>query len=168
MIQNPFEILDVRPEPILDLVELRKKYIEIQRNGHPDLGNSPEISEAANRAYTVLKSDETRLEAILKLSGIWPPDTQLIGMEFLMQAMELGETIDGLNPDDSQSRETVLAELNQMSEDLKLELQALHNIYAENANWQENTAYLHRLSACYQKRRYLTRLEKNLNQESEL
>ncbi len=168
MIQNPFEILNMSPEPVLDLVELRKRYIEIQRNGHPDLGNSPEISEAANRAYTVLKSDETRLEAILKLQGVWPPDTQLIGMDFLMDAMELGETIDALNPNDIQANEALRAELQQMAHNLKSELEALQLESQQHTQWQEDKAYLNKLSAFYQKRRYLTRLEKNLNQESEL
>ena len=51
MDKNPFHILNMAPMPKMDLGALRKRYIEIQRSGHPDLGNDPEVSEWANQAY---------------------------------------------------------------------------------------------------------------------
>lgn len=165
---NPFEILQLQPSPKMDLGEMRKRYIEIQRNGHPDLGNDSGISELANKAYSLLKSDEARMAEIIKLYGIWPPDTKLIGMDFLMETMEISEAIDSVlnstNPDTSE----IQMSLAQLRNDLNNQLDNLQSRVESNSNWTTDLELLNEISSWYQKCRYLTRLEKNLRGEEEL
>lgn len=165
---NPFEILQLKPSPKMDLGEMRKRYIEIQRNGHPDLGNDSGISELANKAYSLLKSDESRMAEIIKFYGVWPPDTKLIGMDFLMETMEISEAIDAVlnstNPDITE----VQGSLTQLRKELDNQLDSLQFRVQENSNWTTDTDLLNDISTWYQKCRYLTRLEKNLKGEEEL
>jgi len=168
MDKNPFEILNVEPMPILDLAALRKSYIEIQRSGHPDLGNDAEVSEMANQAYSLLKSDEGRMSQILQFYGTWPPDTKLIGMDFLMEAMELSEAIDDLNASGVSHKTNVENSLKSLSNELENQLSELNKKAENNINWQKDSQLLDEISIWYQRRRYITRLEKNLNGEHEL
>jgi len=165
---NPFEILQLKPSPKMDLGEMRKRYIEIQRNGHPDLGNDSEISELANKAYSLLKNDESRMAEILKLYGNWPPDTKLIGMDFLMETMEISEAIDlVLNSTDSDTTE-ILSSLVNLRNELDEQLDSLDMRVRKNSDWISDSNLLNEISSWYQKCRYLTRLEKNLRGEEEL
>lgn len=168
MDKNPFDILNMAPMPKMDLGALRKRYIEIQRSGHPDLGNVPEVSEWANQAYSLLKNDEYRLAEILKFYGTWPPDTKLIGMDFLMEAMEISEAIGELKKESYADKLGITNTLNQMKIELDVQLDSLNAKADANTTWFEDSALLEQISIWYQRRRYLTRLEKNLNGEEEL
>lgn len=168
MDKNPFDILNMAPMPKMDLGTLRKRYIEIQRSGHPDLGNDPEVSEWANQAYSLLKHDEYRLAEILKFYGTWPPDTKLIGMDFLMEAMEISEAIGELQKESDAEKSGITNTLNQMKIELDVQLDSLNAKADANTTWFEDSALLEQISIWYQRRRYLTRLEKNLNGEEEL
>ena len=168
MDKNPFDILNMAPMPKMDLGALRKRYIEIQRSGHPDLGNDPEVSEWANQAYSLLKNDEYRLAEILKFYGTWPPDTKLIGMDFLMEAMEISEAIGELQKESDAEKSGITNTLNQMKIELDVQLDSLNAKAYANTTWFEDIALLEQISIWYQRRRYLTRLEKNLNGEEEL
>lgn len=168
MDKNPFDILNMAPMPKMDLGTLRKRYIEIQRSGHPDLGNDPEVSEWANQAYSLLKNDEYRLAEILKFYGTWPPDTKLIGMDFLMEAMEISEAIGELQKESDAEKSGITNTLNQMKIELDVQLDSLNAKADANTTWFEDSALLEQISIWYQRRRYLTRLEKNLNGEEEL
>jgi hypothetical protein len=168
MDKNPFHILKMAPKPKMDLGELRKRYIEIQRSGHPDLGNDPEVSEWANQAYSLLKNDEYRLAEILKFYGTWPPDTKLIGMDFLMEAMEISEAIGELENESDAEKRGIANTLNQMLNELDAHLDALNAQAEANTTWFEDPSILEQISIWYQRRRYVTRLEKNLNGEEEL
>ena len=168
MDKNPFHILNMAPMPKMDLGALRKRYIEIQRSGHPDLGNDPEVSEWANQAYSLLKNDEYRLAEILKFYGTWPPDTKLIGMDFLMEAMEISEAIGELQKESDAEKSGITNTLNQMKIELDVQLDSLNAKADANTTWFEDIALLEQISIWYQRRRYLTRLEKNLIGEEEL
>ena len=166
MDKNPFEILNIEPKPILDLAALRKSYIQLQKNGHPDLGNNPEISEWANQAYSLLKSDESRMSQILKHYGTWPPNTNLIGMDFLMEAMELSEEIDNIK--ENSDRVRIEGAIHALINGLDNQLMEIHGKTENKSDWYLNEEMMNEVSIWYQRRRYLTRLEKNLKGEHEL
>lgn len=165
---NPFDILDVRPKPLLDLADLRKKYIAIQRNGHPDLGHNPEISELANQAYTRLKYDENRVADLLRFYGEWPLDVNLIDMDFLSDAMDISEEIDQISEDNTALRVVLQKRLDAMRLDLNRNLTDLNTALGESVKPLFEPAWLRALSVWYQKSRYLSRLEKNIRVEQEL
>jgi hypothetical protein len=165
---NPFHILAVLPQPLLDLADLRKKYIDIQRNGHPDLGHSPETSELANQAYTRLKQDETRVADLLRFYGEWPLDINLIDMDFLSDAMDLGEEIDQIAEGNQELRGDLQRRLDAMRAELNGNLMQLNADLGEPTAQVFEPNWLRALSVWYQKSRYLTRLEKNIKGEQEL
>lgn len=165
---NPFDILDVRPKPLLDLADLRKKYIAIQRNGHPDLGHNPETSELANQAYTRLKHDETRVADLLRFYGEWPLDVNVIDMDFLSDAMDISEEIDQISEENTALRVDVQKRLDAMRADLNAHLMELNQELGERVVSVFEPTWLRSLSVWYQKSRYLSRLEKNIIGEQEL
>ncbi len=168
MDSNPFHILAVLPQPLLDLADLRKKYIAIQRNGHPDLGHSPETSELANQAYTRLKQDETRVADLLRFYGEWPLDINLIDMDFLSDAMDLGEEIDQIAEGSQELSVDLQKRLAAMRMELNGKLMDLNMELGEPVSQAFQPDWLRALSVWYQKSRYLTRLEKNIKGEQEL
>ncbi len=168
MDSNPFHILAVLPQPLLDLADLRKKYIAIQRNGHPDLGHSPETSELANQAYTRLKQDETRVADLLRFYGEWPLDINLIDMDFLSDAMDLGEEIDQIAEGSQELSVDLRKRLDAMRMELNGKLMDLNMELGEPVSQAFQPDWLRALSVWYQKSRYLTRLEKNIKGEQEL
>lgn len=165
---NPFDILNVVPQPLLDLADLRKKYIAIQRNGHPDLGHSPETSELANQAYTRLRQNETRVADLLRFYGECPLDINLIDMDFLSDAMDISEEIDQILEGDLESSMDVQKRLDAMRLDLDRNLTDLNTALGASVKPSFAPDWLRSLSVWYQKSRYLTRLEKNIKGEQEL
>jgi curved DNA-binding protein CbpA len=168
MSQNPFEILGIIPAPILDLNELRLAYRTIQRIVHPDLGNDVEASEKVNYAYQTLKNDESRIGEILKLSKFWPPNPEWMDPEFLMDAMDLGEEIDSLERTDENALNQITFQMNQWSKYQFDTLQMLHEQWINTTDPLISESLLKQLSVWFQKNRYISRLQKNLNQEHEI
>ena len=70
--KNYFEIFALTPHFEIDLDDLEKKYLEFQREFHPDNASSADIEQsiAINEAYKILKSPLSRASYILQLNGI--------------------------------------------------------------------------------------------------
>jgi hypothetical protein len=165
---NPFEFFQIDPEPIIDLVLLRRKYIDLQKSGHPDLGYGDELSEATNRGYTLLKCEETRVGEILKIYGPWPPPVNWIDKEFLMESMELGEEIELLDRSNTIEVSQVSQRITELIQLQQQELAQVQMLWSDIHADDKKPEVLKRLSVWYQKNRYISRLQKNLNQEKEI
>jgi len=84
---NYFELLDLEQDYQLDLKVLKEKYLELQREVHPDkfASESEKIQREAiqrvsylNQAYEILKSPLQRAIYLLQISGNdFDPDTQI-------------------------------------------------------------------------------------------
>ncbi len=70
--KNHFDIFSLPTAFEINLDELEKKYLEFQRNFHPDnfSGADIEKSIAINEAYEILKNDLRRASHILQLNNI--------------------------------------------------------------------------------------------------
>lgn len=70
--KNYFEIFAFTPSFEIDLDELEKKYLEFQRQFHPDSASTADIEQsiAINEAYKILKNSLSRASYILQLNGI--------------------------------------------------------------------------------------------------
>ncbi len=70
--KNYFEIFAFTPSFEIDLDELEKKYLEFQKEFHPDNASTADIEQsiAINEAYKILKNSLSRASYILQLNGI--------------------------------------------------------------------------------------------------
>jgi molecular chaperone HscB len=113
--QNHFELFGVPVQFAVDAAELDRRYLELQREVHPDrFATAPDaerrvsmqLATRVNEAYQTLKSPLRRAVYILQLRGVDPKfetDTAMPA-EFLMEQMSWRERIEA----DSEEPEALL------------------------------------------------------------
>lgn len=163
--QNPFELFDLPVSLFLDKKELRKRFIEIQQEAHPDFGQEDDISEKANEAFSVLKDDEKRALSILSLNTSINANDNKLSPDFLMEMMDLSDSIEEVRGLESDQQLKVRSAIERQREEL------LNRLIELDKNWKESPNVLtdfehalwNQLLVWYQESRYLHRLEKNLS-----
>ena len=101
---NYFQLFNFPVSPLVDKSLLAQKYFELQKKFHPDFftQSSDEEKEMAlqqsadiNKAFAVFKNEEKTIEYFLLLKGfIEAGEKYQLPPDFLMQMMELNETLD--------------------------------------------------------------------------
>src|SRR4051812_27590612 len=104
---NYFERFDLERKFDIDIKHLKKRYLVLQSQFHPDKANSEDekmqylnLSIEINEGYKVLIDDLLRAEYLLKLSGVNLNDEQrkaAINQNILSQALEDREVLEELN-----------------------------------------------------------------------
>ena len=85
---NYFNIFGIPEEFDIDYIKLTTRYIELQRQHHPDRGG-PVLPFDLNQAYEILKDDIARAEHLLFSKGIANlPGLDLFQLEFFSQENE--------------------------------------------------------------------------------
>ena len=96
--QNAFEFFGLKPSLNLDAKELRSRYLEIQRQGHPDLkgDDSSEINviELANRFYEELRTSRGVVRSYLLSMEVIDLNQNRLPKDFLFEMMGLNDEID--------------------------------------------------------------------------
>lgn len=159
---NAYELFGWAPKFIIDLGELRKKFIALQLNHHPDL-KSDDIESSAfiNESYNTLKDPYKRYSYLLEL--IYPNDAAKLDNIWLMEMMELNDSIleskanENLKSSVKNSLQAYFSEVN-----LSLEEKA--------TEWDQNgqSEILKYISLELQKIKYLQRLQKIFDGVEEL
>ncbi len=162
-----FDFFGLPRQISIDQGLLKKSYYENMRSYHPDTydGESDDAERQSalnNEAYKTLANDESRIIHLLDLQGEWPEKPQLPQL-FLMEMMDLNEKImewkmDGVDPTEE---ETIRMEIASVDQELNAELQNAIDGYDS-----ENTDNISKLRDALLKRRYLKRLEENLESTS--
>jgi hypothetical protein len=154
--QNAFEFFGLKPSLNLDAKELRSRYLEIQRQGHPDLkgDDSSEINviELANRFYEELRTSRGVVRSYLLSMEVIDLNQNRLPKDFLLEMMGLNDEIDEKHGGDIAAGERAEAMLNQADSELKEALNLLKDMSSPN---------LDELVEWYQKSKYLDRLRKN-------
>jgi hypothetical protein len=154
--QNAFEFFGLKPSLNLDAKELRSRYLEIQRQGHPDLkgDDSSEINviELANRFYEELRTSRGVVRSYLLSMEVIDLNQNRLPKDFLFEMMGLNDEIDEKHGGDIAAGERAEAMLNQADSELKEALNLLKDMSSPN---------LDELVEWYQKSKYLDRLRKN-------
>ena len=154
--QNAFEFFGLTPSLNIDAKELRVRYIEIQRQGHPDLkgDDSPEINviELANRFYEELRSSRGVVRAYLLSMDVVDLNQNRLPKDFLFEMMGLNDEIDEKHAGDSAAGERAEVLLDQA----EIELTEALNLFKD-----ASSPNLDELVEWYQKSKYLDRLRKN-------
>jgi len=118
--KNHFTTFALLPSFGIDLDDLEKKYLEFQKQFHPDKSSTSDIEQsiAANEAYNILQNPLTRASHILQLNGIDlenDSDAPKVDTATLLEVLELREKISENN----------FAEIEVLKKDLNLKIKSL-------------------------------------------
>jgi molecular chaperone HscB len=101
---NYFELFEFEIAPIIDKSILTKKYLQLQKQYHPDnyslsdeneQNQSLEMSSLINKAFAVFKDDLKTIGYFLEIKGLISEDEKYqLPSTFLMEMMEVNEQID--------------------------------------------------------------------------
>lgn len=113
---TPFVVFGIERRWDIDVKELRRRLLRLQRLVHPDhAGATEQAQEAAatlNHAYEVLADPSLRANLLLRLLG--GPDEaaeRQMPQEFLMEVLEWNETLDEIEQEEPPSRQEPLIAL---------------------------------------------------------
>jgi len=135
--QNYFQLFELAERFELDLNELGETYRQLQSEHHPDRFASADekdklqavqFTSLINQAYDTLKSPMKRAAYLLSLQGIDPEqvDQSDLGMELLMEQMQLRESLDELPQDES-----ALPELEELKKEVVEKMQTRQQKFGE-------------------------------------
>ncbi|MCS7073755.1 MAG: DnaJ domain-containing protein [Bacteroidia bacterium] len=139
--------------------EIRKRYLEISRNVHPDFYSnttntlqvaSENIAAINNVAYKTLSNPSQRLEHLFKLYGLESQANEL-SKDFLMQVMEIHDWIES---GQTEKAKTALASWN--AEIQEAEKQILQRF--DTADEEVKQVILAELLPFHEKKKYLKRI----------
>lgn len=159
---NYFQLFNFPVSPLVDKSLLAQKYFELQKKFHPDFftQSSDEEKEMAlqqsadiNKAFAVFKNEEKTIEYFLLLKGfIEAGEKYQLPPDFLMQMMELNETLD------EKDGVTLAAEMAALEKEWYAEIEQL----LQQPGLEENSAAMEKLKAYYYKKKYLKRILERL------
>lgn len=119
---NAFDVLGVPERFSIDETQLKNNYRKLMGEYHPDRfqqasavdqDSMQEKSSAVTQAYQELLSPHTRAAHIMALRGKPMTETlsqQVVGMDFLMEIMEIREVVDNVADGSDQELHKLLAE----------------------------------------------------------
>jgi len=168
---NYFELFDLEVCFQLDEQVLKTKYYKLSRKWHPDFFTQESedrqaevavMSEKINQAYKVLSDRESRFKYILELHGkIGGTDNQVMPADFLMEMMDINETIMDLQMDfDQQRYDEVLSEIQTFENELNSGVASDVDRYDGGDKSDE---VLDKIKDYYLKSKYLLRIKKNIS-----
>ena len=163
-----FELYDIPVNLFPDAKALKMKYYELSKKYHPDINqgldteaieNTLEMSGRINTAYKTLTDFDQLLKYILDLFEVVMDPNEALSPEFLMEMMDLNETMMEVAADDEKKVE-LLSNLTDRERTLADKArESWTRIDADTPN----ADLLHELKEVYHQRKYLLRIRKNLN-----
>ena len=166
---NPFEFFDLAPSLAIDAKLLRSKFLEIQRNSHPDFGDeNNNDSELANTFFEVLKSPEKRIQVLLELYANNSLNNNLLPPDFLMDMMELNDVIDESKSGEETAKQQAENQLNGIKSELDNQMSEFIQLWENQKVTVQTISDWTELTVWYQKMKYWSRLRKNLDGINEI
>ncbi len=166
---NPFEFFDLAPSLAIDAKLLRSKFLEIQRNSHPDFGDeNNNDSELANTFFEVLKSPEKRIQVLLELYANNSLNNNLLPPDFLMDMMELNDVIDESKSGEETAKQQAENQLNGIKSELDNQMSEFIHLWENQKVTVQTMSDWSELTVWYQKMKYWSRLRKNLDGINEI
>jgi molecular chaperone HscB len=166
--EDYFALYDLPRQFYPDLPLLRRQFLRISRESHPDYHvqavsgqrlKAEELSSLNNRAYAALSDWDARIAHILSLEGVLPAEGESqVAADFLMEMMDLNEVLMELEMDPDPARAQSLRRQLQTIEDDILEA-VKESLLAYDRG--DQTA-LGPVCDYYLKRKYLARMLANL------
>jgi molecular chaperone HscB len=157
---NYFELFNLPITLTPDKRLLMERYVALQKQYHPDYHTQAdeesreralEISSTINKALKTLQNRDSLLTYVLELNGTITPDEKYnLPADFLMEVMELNETID----------DETAASVARLNDEI---FSPVADILANYNHEQVSTAALQQLKAYYYKKKYLQRILDRIN-----
>jgi molecular chaperone HscB len=161
-----FELFGLPVSFQLDVKQVRKRYLELSRESHPDFHSlSGEEKQAAvlerstlvTNAYNVLSDDEKRMKYILQEKGMLGDEARVqLRPEFLMEMMDLNEAADMAEGEEEKEA------LRKRVEETRAELLSIAQPHLDAFDKTGDETALPEVVDFYHKQRYLVRLLEQL------
>ena len=135
---NAFHVLGVPERFKIDEEDLKKKYRKLMNEYHPDRNRQSSSDEqdvvqnkssAVTQAYQELTSPHTRAAHLMALRGKPMDETlsqKVVGMEFLMQVMEVREEVENVAPGSDEILRPLLAQNEKRITETCIDLETAH------------------------------------------
>lgn len=160
---NYFEFYGIQPGLLIDLKELKRKFLESSRLYHPDhfvletdssQAHAEDQSALNNKAYKTLSDQDLRIKYVLELKG-WLKEEEVLTLdpEFLMEMMDINDLI---VEDPGQAKVTLNRIEQELMEGIRPTFESFDFEQAADTTMKDIKEY-------YYKRRYILRLMDNLN-----
>jgi molecular chaperone HscB len=167
---NYFNLFGLPIKFDIDQSLLKKAYYKLSREHHPDHvsagseSNQDDIttkSSEINQAFATLSDESKRIKYILSLHHVMEnPEQETLPQDFLMDVMEINETIFDLQMDyDELKKEKAIADVNTLMTQIKNEgIDAMYNF----DNEKDVPESLEKIKNYYLKSKYLLRIKENI------
>lgn len=167
---NYFELFDLPVSLSPDKDAVRKKYVELSKQYHPDYfaqaGNEEQalaltVSAEINKALKTFSSKEATIKYILGLKGLLEEEEKYnLPPEFLMEMMEMNEMVAELSFDaDKNEKENIHHQLTNIENEIYEPVANVIENYKEDVTTQEE---LLQVKEYYFKKKYLARIYEGL------
>lgn len=167
---NYFDLFEIEPAFVIDEKELRKKFYEKSRQFHPDMFGTKsaqdqvdalEKSTQINNAFKVLADDDERMKYLLEINGIeFAEGKESVPQEFLMEVMDINEQLMEYKMQPGEElRKDIQKQLSLLKSNL---LNSVGDILDNYNHHQTESKKLELIKDYYLKRKYLNRIESNL------
>ena len=168
---NYFELYDIPVSFIIDKALLKKKFIALSREYHPDFYTDAseeeqnrvlDLSTLTNEAYKVLSKDDMLIPYVLEMYGKGTvAGNNDIPNEFLMEMMDLNEQLMDIEMDeDLVAKNRIKEEILDIRRQLEQEMQQWKEDFEKDSS---KISILERIKEVYLKLKYINRIENRLN-----
>lgn len=168
---NYFEFFDLPIRLQLEQSELKKRYLTKSKQYHPDFHTQEDEAEQArilewsslnNEAYRTLSNFDSRLKYVLELQEVLEPEGQnKLPQDFLMEMMDFNEALMELEMDfDLEHFEETRARIQAFEQQLRTDIEPVIDQFDRGIPKPE---IAQQLKDFYLKRRYLLRIQENLD-----
>jgi molecular chaperone HscB len=170
-VDNYFDFYKIEEKFFIDEKKLRTAYLEFSKLNHPDLFMNDEdkynkaldSTSLNNRSYKQLKSFKKRMSYILTLNGVLDESKNAIPQSFLMEMMDVNETIMDLKMDhDAEKLLKLIKDIEELDGDFDLRISNLAKD-ADALKGDERQLKLERIKDIYLKQKYVLRLKESLD-----
>ena len=173
---NYFDFFEIPISFNIDTADLKRKFYANSKKFHPDFYTLEseekqmevlEMSTINNEAYKTLSDFDKSMKYILEIKGVLGEEGKnKIPQDFLMEMMDINENLMELEFDFDQST------FDKVKDDLKrLESGIFHEVQDTLENYTDdstNEEQLNEIKNYYLKKRYLLRIQENLNKFASL
>lgn len=168
---NYFELFEIPESMKMDKGSLRRKFYQLSREYHPDhtagaseaqQNEALRMTELINTAYKTLNDDQERIGYILRSQSLLSAnENHQMPQDFLMQMMDINETVDDLQSEfDEQKYLELCSELDDLEKSLNIQFET----NAEKFDIQDDrSGALENIKDYYLKSKYLLRIRENLS-----
>lgn len=162
---NYFELYDLPVNLNPERGHVQRKYYELSRKHHPDFYSTAPAEEQAenlrissdvNKAYKTFQDQDATIRYVLQLKELLEDEEKYnLDPSFLMEVLEINESLMDLEPNDESQVETIKVKVNELQEDIYRPVQPLVEGYVEGV---ATTEELLQVKDYYYKKKYLQRI----------